>query len=135
MSIGIATLADLLSYVAGFLDGEGHFSIRGNRVEIMVDGIHPAPLLRCQDLFGGSLNDAGQRGNYRRRFRWRVCGETARCACKLLIEGSPPYLSNKLPEAEAIAYSKDYPEGTHTGDWLRRRALQSRAAEYNGVAT
>ncbi len=43
------------------------------------------------------------------------------------------YLAAKRPEAEAMMYSKMYPVGTATGDFLRARAMQHRKAEYEEI--
>jgi hypothetical protein len=115
------------SYAAGYLDGEGYFSVRDPRVEIKVDSIHPAPLIFLRDLFGGHLrlytsNNPGRRPYW----RWRVFGKDAANVAEVI----GPHLRLKVAEANAIALFPHYPKGSETRAALQRRAQAHRDAEH-----
>lgn len=118
-----------MAYAAGFLDGEGYFSdrLRGG-VEVKVDCVNPHPLLWLRDTFGGSLRRYSRRDpKCRTYWRWRVYGDPARALCLALL----PMFRIKRAEAEAIAFSKEYPHGTEMRRVMYERASKHRAAEYN----
>lgn len=123
----------LVAWAAGFLDGEGHFRARPGRrtgsVEIEVHQVNPAPLRRLLDLFGGHLELRRRLASTRCRsvYRWRVTGARARRAAAALL----PFLMNKRPEAEAVAFMHLYPDGSAMRDYYLERAQEARKREYD----
>lgn len=85
-----------LAWAAGFLDGEGHFGLRGADGSPFVEAAQVrtrAPLDRLQVLFGGSIRCG------RSAWRWKLEG---RPAVQLALPLLYPYLCVKQEEAHAV---------------------------------
>jgi hypothetical protein len=101
--------AELL-YLAGFIDGEGHIAIgvsrspQGRRrwyLRFACHQVNPAPLLRLQRRFGGSIQVTKRIGNQRSISEWVTVSSIAGMALRELR----PYLDVKADEADvAIAF-------------------------------
>ena len=74
------------AWAAGFLDGEGCFSIAGTgfgsgglMIVIAAGQTRMEPLLRLQELFGGKIYTAGhpKKSTHRQAYIWRVASRTA----------------------------------------------------------
>ena len=79
----ISPTARDLEWAAGFLEGEGSFTMGkpGQRIgqRVMAVQVNPEPLLRLQRLFGGGFSPIRrQRSEQQEAFAWRVCGARAR---------------------------------------------------------
>lgn len=69
------------AWAAGFLEGEGCFVQRKWTRQVSVIGVqvNPEPLLRLQEVFGGSVHlNSRPKGNQQQAYRWVVHGERAR---------------------------------------------------------
>jgi len=77
----ISPVAIDLAWAAGFLEGEGSF-IRDGRIAAAQAGDQvPDPLIRLQQLFGGSITKREPRSDVlgkQRQWVWTVCGPRAR---------------------------------------------------------
>ena len=108
-------LADklLLSYLAGFLDGEGCIMLpvvtgedrrNGNRLVIVVDNTNDLSLHLFAIRFGGSvIRIKPSRHNQRGYFRWTVTDRRAEYVIRELL----PYLRLKQPQAKVALLFRD----------------------------
>lgn len=89
-----------LAWAAGFLEGEGCFSLGGKAsgISITVPQVNPDPLRRLQNFFGGSINQKSQAKsgfNSQPIFVWLLCGENA----TELARAIHPWMSEKRQTA------------------------------------
>lgn len=118
--------ANVIGYLAGFIDGEGCISITrrnknrrsGYTLTLSASQLDPKPLYRLQQVFGGSLKQYKHKNsNSRPYYMWSVSSQKAVLAIATLL----PYLLVKneqarlgLVFAETItAFSRDN-DGTFT---------------------
>lgn len=119
--------SEAVAYAAGYMDGEGHFSVRQNKVEVSAESVNPYPLIFLSEAFGGNVTRRDARNERSRAtFRWRLYGDRARAFSEEILER----LLVKRPEAYAVVHSKDYPEDSQTGQVLRERAVAWRQKEF-----
>jgi len=88
-------LADL-KYMAGFLDGEGCFSVTDGSHRVQVTNTHLPSLNNLKEKFGGTVRKRSDADEKRRAaYEWYVYGESAaRCAKAVL-----PHLREKQAQA------------------------------------
>jgi hypothetical protein len=87
-----------LIYAAGYLDGEGCFTVtNGHKCVVACATTHKPTILWLHKLFGGclSLNNTVRKPHHRPTHRWQVVCKDAARVCKLLT----PYLKEKAPQA------------------------------------
>jgi hypothetical protein len=102
------TEADI-AWAAGFLEGEGHFRrAYGTRDQygsenISAGQVNPEPLLKLQELFGGSVK-VKSRGKWAMGdiFYWYVSGERAR----IVMRAVEPLMSARRREQIRKAFSR-----------------------------
>ena len=89
-----------LAYLAGFLDGEGCFSLAGSSIRVQAVNCYPGVLTLLRDAFGGRcrLREEGKNANCRRTFEWSIYAQGAENACRKLL----PYLFEKKQQAELL---------------------------------
>jgi len=89
-----------LAYLAGFFDGEGSIAItRSNNrytMKVEVTQLDPAPLIRFQSRFGGSLFRKPDRRGYRSMISWVVVAGGA----EHMLNALRPYMSVKREQAD-----------------------------------
>jgi hypothetical protein len=90
-----------LSYAAGYLDGEGCFTV-GHHWKIFVTCTNTcrAAIEWLQDTFGGTVSGPSKvrKANWRPTYQWKV---SARQAASM-VEAMLPYLKEKRPQAELL---------------------------------
>lgn len=89
-----------IAWTAGFLEGEGCFSLGGKStgISISVPQVNPDPLRRLQNFFGGSISQKDQaKSGFKSQpiFVWLLCGEKA----IELAKAVHPYMSEKRQTA------------------------------------
>jgi hypothetical protein len=68
-----------IAWAAGFLEGEGSFTCRGNTVTVTASQVQPEPVYRLQRLFGGKLYHYTQANPKHSPFiRWHLFHRDAR---------------------------------------------------------
>jgi hypothetical protein len=95
--------AEDLFYAAGFLDGEGCFSVRNNRyhkVLVACENTYEPVIHWLHNTFGGNirLNIRGKKANHRATHRWAIADAQAANFCALIA----PYLREKTEQALVI---------------------------------
>lgn len=87
------------SYIAGFLDGEGCFTLSGKYHKIIVacENTYLPVIELLHDVFGGSLTHLQnkRKPNWRPTHRWTVVAQDALYVCKTIV----PYLKEKTEQA------------------------------------
>ena len=82
-------------YYAGFLDGEGCFTVDGTP-RVYASNTHLPSLLNLQKQFGGKVRTkCAAQGNSREQFEWYIYGVGAIHVCKTLL----PHLREKQAQA------------------------------------
>lgn len=119
-----------LAFVAGYLEGEGHFRVRGNSPSIEAKSINPSILFKVQGYTGvGNITPMkDDRPKRRQCWRWVVCGVDAVGLARALMDSGEMQI--KSSECRAVALCDRYKDGTPVGNYLRQRALDLRGAEY-----
>jgi hypothetical protein len=93
-------------YYAGFLDGEGCFTMRGNSPRVYASNTHLPSLNRLKEEFGGTVRDRGEGADGRRQmFEWYVYGDSAIHVCKELL----PHLREKQAQAALLLNARFEP--------------------------
>lgn len=90
-----------LAYAAGYLDGEGCFTIGVNwRIEICCTNTCRDAIQWLKDTFGGSMSGeiSGRKPGWRPTYQWRVSNQQA---TDMLI-AIKPYLREKAPQADLL---------------------------------
>ena len=90
-----------LSYIAGYLDGEGCFTTVGKycKPTVACATTHRPTIKWLHDLFGGSFGVAkGKKANHRPTFHWRVVGRAAARVCMIVA----PFLKEKQRQAALL---------------------------------
>jgi len=97
-----------IDWLAGFLDGEGCFLIKGNLPLIKVNSCNYDILCKICDVFGGKIYNHGKaEGNRRASWSWHLSGQPARDLAKLLLN----LLHEKHTQAlSLLAFTKDDPD-------------------------
>ena len=109
-----------LAYLAGYFDGEGCVGVymrrsrthpgSGFTVRVIVGACDPAPLLRFQAAFGGTVNAAMPHPTSLGKLmqhRWQCSGSRAITALRSML----PHLTTKRAQAEAALQIKLYWRG------------------------
>lgn len=100
MKLGDCTEADL-SYAAGYLDGEGCFTV-GEHWKIFVTCTNTcrAAIDWLQDMFGGTVSGPSRvrKANWRPTYQWKISSKQAAAVVAALL----PYLKEKKPQAELL---------------------------------
>jgi len=119
-----------IAFAAGYLEGEGHFRVRGNKPEIETMSVNPKILWRMWGLWGGNVHAVKHDGdpNHRQCWRWTLTGMDAVSLAKKLMESR--LLEVKDDECRSVALCKDFMADTTAGDFLRTRAQEARHQEY-----
>ena len=89
---------DDLAYVAGYLDGEGCFTVRNERQAMVVcENTHRPTIEWLHQMFGGSMsaNVRKKKPTWRPTYRWSVVSRQAAEVCRLVA----PYLREKMEQA------------------------------------
>ena len=69
-----------IAWAAGFLEGEGHFDLGNQSKRASATQVTQEPLIRLQDLFGGSLRLHKKTNlNHNDCWYWVTCGKRAVC--------------------------------------------------------
>jgi len=99
-------MSEQLSYLAGFIDGEGSISVGLNRtnkgvrrwyLRLSVHQLDPRPLRLLAETFGGSVRKHGYEARRTRQiYEWAVSSKQAAVA----ISAIRPYLIVKADEAD-----------------------------------
>lgn len=86
-----------LDYLAGFLDGEGCFSVGQNwKIAVSCSNADPRPISLLKDMFGGSTRIAkGRKPNHRHMHTWQIVSKKAAKVCQVLA----PRLKIKAEQA------------------------------------
>jgi intein/homing endonuclease len=87
-----------LSYIAGYIDGDGCFRWNQSSPEVSVTNCFPYTLHQLAKHFGGTVRSYDNKKKGRTYFQWRVYGDAA----IHLVELLRPYLWEKLPQAELV---------------------------------
>ncbi|WP_029083382.1 LAGLIDADG family homing endonuclease [Bradyrhizobium sp. th.b2] len=90
-----------LAYAAGYLDGEGCFTVGDNwRIFVTCTNTCREAIEWLRDVFGGTVSGPSKvsKANWRPTFQWKI---TARQAATF-IEALLPYLREKKPQAELL---------------------------------
>lgn len=101
------TKAEKLIWAAGFIDGEGYVGITRAlygkkykhyfyREDVAIGHVSRVPLDVVAEVFGGNVRKA--KDNYGHHYQWRLYGEKAVEALRLMI----PYFVNKGKQAELV---------------------------------
>lgn len=90
---------DILYYTAGFLDGEGCFSVGKNwKVKVSCANTNRPIIEWLKNNFGGSVCKNGtrlRRKNHRRIYSWSLVSRQAADFCRMVV----PYLKEKTEQA------------------------------------
>lgn len=90
---------DILLYTAGFLDGEGCFSVQKNwKITVSCANTNRPIIEWLKNNFGGSICKNGtrlRRENHRRIYSWQLVSRQAGEFCKMIA----PYLKEKTEQA------------------------------------
>tara|TARA_R110002020_G_scaffold168090_1_gene356764 strand:+ start:18350 stop:18742 length:393 start_codon:yes stop_codon:yes gene_type:complete len=87
-----------LAYLAGYIDGEGCFTVSSG-TRIAVSNTYIPGLLKMQERWGGSVRRmSGTNPNARTGWQWQLGGENCRHLLRLLL----PYLKEKRDQAELV---------------------------------
>lgn len=125
-----------LAWAAGFLDGEGCFSLRKFSPAARAKGLHEAtrgatisaaqtsaePLYKLAEILGGRVRDhRGKTSAVKQTWQWEICSKDGvRYAIPLLL----PYLVVKKQEAEIVLAYAQEPSNRgrkYTNDEITRR--------------
>lgn len=106
-----------LQYAAGFLDGEGCFTITNRyycRTKVLCENTYRPAIEWLHKTFGGNVrvNIAGKKTNHRATHRWELSDRDAAEFCSLIA----PYLREKTEQALliiAIQQTKGALQGRH----------------------
>ena len=87
---------DQITYIAGYLDGEGCFTYPKKSPRVYVSNTHKPTLDNFQKYFGGTirLRDRGA-GDTRDGYEWSVYGDRAIAVLETML----PYLQEKQAQA------------------------------------
>lgn len=87
-----------LAYLAGYLDGEGCFTLaRAHKPVIAVENTHKPTIEWLHKTFGGSMSKklAVRKAHHRHTYRWAVVAKNAGDLCRAVA----PFLREKAPQA------------------------------------
>jgi len=87
------------SYYAGFLDGEGCFTVAGGSPRVYVSNTHLPSLENLKRMYGGTVRQRDvAKGHSRECFEWYAYGQTAVDIAKILL----PSLREKQAQAAIL---------------------------------
>ena len=87
---------DYVTYIAGFLDGEGCICASNSYLAVTLTNINREPLELAERLFGGTIYEQAPRDSrHKLLFRWQVNGQEAAGVLRYLL----PYLIVKRKQA------------------------------------
>lgn len=122
-----------LSYIAGFLDGEGCFVLGNNwKPSVAVENTYRPVIDMLRSMFGGSVFEVkGKKKNHRTTYRWCVVCDDAVQFCQQIA----PFLKEKTEQALILISSaqtkhvpkvgtKLHPEVIEQRQWFRRRLVE-----------
>lgn len=89
-----------MRYLAGYLDAEGSFAVRGGSIAVRVSNTHRSTLLDLQAAHGGSVLRHGTgsgkgRSRRRRSWQWALHGAEAEAVLRKVL----PHLQEKRLQA------------------------------------
>ena len=87
-----------LSYIAGYVDGDGCFRWNNTSPEVSITNCFPYTLYQLAEHFGGTVRKYTHKKAGRTVYQWRAYGNTAIAMVEKLL----PYLWEKLPQAELL---------------------------------
>ena len=91
-----------LSYLAGYVDGEGCMLVAAGSITIKVDSCYPKICYRLFKLFGGRFRQIQRKFSFksttRNYFSWAIHGQKAFVAVTLLL----PFLREKKDQAKLL---------------------------------
>lgn len=88
-----------LAYIAGYIDGEGTFSVGKGFIEVQIANTHLPTLDWLRRLFGGSIARQNNRPeNYKPAYSLRLRSRKAERLCKDIL----PYLDQKQEECRLL---------------------------------
>lgn len=74
------------AWIAGYLEGEGSFSIDGSTLRIRADSIDREPIIRLLDLLGGGFSDGVTKtGTGKPLYRWALASKQAKPVMEQLM--------------------------------------------------
>ena len=96
-----------LSYIAGYLDGEGTFYLSNKTFKpcVTCTNTHKETIIWLKEKLGGNLteNIAGKKHNHRPTHRWSVVNKEAIALCSAIL----PYLKEKTEQAIILCLSNN----------------------------
>jgi len=114
---------DDLMYAAGFLDGEGCFSINDHKISVSSENTYKPVIDWLYDIFGGSVNIGTKAKNkWRNTYRWQVCGDNALEVCQILA----PILKEKNKQALLLISFQQLQHFTKRGIKVPREIIEER---------
>jgi hypothetical protein len=88
-----------IAWAAGFIEGDGYIGKNGKSPIIEVTQKQTWPLLKLQELFGGSIGKIHKQGiNKASYHRWRICGKNAMELAKNIEPWLSPEKKKKLDD-------------------------------------
>lgn len=137
-----------IGYAAGFIDGEGCFAICTRlhkgcvapsfEASLVVWQCDPRPLLKLQEVFGGSVHlQVSQRPTCRDAYQWRLNGHALRrllviLTPYLIVKAEPAALVQQLLENIADRTTGQGRGGVRPQAILQRQELVTRIRAANG---
>ena len=114
-----------LSYVAGYVDGEGCIRWNNTTPELSIANTFPYTLYKLSSLYGGKVTHYPAVAPKRSYYRWRVFGDTA----VSLLQEILPYLWEKRAQADlAIAIKGEEPG--HRRDGMIQQLSRFKRIDY-----
>lgn len=129
VSNNMGTDSSDLAYIAGYLDGEGCFSVgRHWKISIICENTHRPTIEWLHSIFNGSFSARifKRKPQWRPTYRWQVVGNDALSVCQIIA----PYLREKTEQALLlIAIQLRKQSGS-----IRRRIANDEATERDRLA-
>lgn len=119
--------SDDLAYAAGFLDGEGCFSVNENRwvIAIAASNTNKPVIEWLHRMFGGTMHRhyRPRRENHRAIYTWQAVRNDAAEVCAIIV----PYLKEKAPQAlTLIAIHQTMRRSSLRGNKLKPEIIEER---------
>ncbi len=116
-----------VAYLAGYLDGEGCFTVwHGRTPAISVSNTFPYVLEALRKEWGGSIRRKAGRDRSRTAWEWRVCGERAIAVAQMVS----PYLVEKRLQADLLTQVRVWPSGSKQRNDLVARLRSLKRIDY-----
>jgi hypothetical protein len=120
-----------LAYLAGYLDGEGCFTLWHERTPVIsVSNTFPYVLQALLGEFGGRINRKVTTHRDRTAWEWRVCGDRAIDAAEIVR----PYLIEKRSQADLIIQVRTWPPGSQQRRNIVDRLRKLKKTDYGKEA-